>query len=127
MKKIFYLFVIIFATSCQTLNYQVRNYEDDEAYWQHGELFWSPPVQPEKPPVSSDDYYGTSKYQIAPYTNYYDYNYYNRPYVFTPHQEVIFVPNPKPTIQNGQGPTNKPTNNRSGGTQNGGTTHIKRP
>jgi hypothetical protein len=33
LKKIFYLFVIIFATSCQTLNYQVRNYEDDEDFY----------------------------------------------------------------------------------------------
>lgn len=124
MKKIFYLFVVLITSSCATLNYQVRGYEDDEAYWQPGELFWSPPVQPEKPPVSSDDYYGTSRYQIAPYTNYYDYNYYNRPYVYTPYQQVIVKPEPKPSIQNGQGPVSKPS--RSGYT-NPGVTHIKRP
>lgn len=112
------------TSSCVTLNYQVRGYEDDEAYWQPGELFWSPPVQPEKPPVLSDDYYGTSRYQIAPYTNYYDYNYFNRPYVYTPYQQVIVKPEPKPSIQNGQGPVSKPS--RSGGT-NQGVTHIKRP
>ena len=126
MKKIFYLFVVLITYSCATLNYQVRGYEDDEAYWQPGELFWSPPVQPEKPPVSSDDYYGTSRYQIAPYTNYYDYNYFNRPYVYTPYQQVIVRPEPKPSIQNGQGPVNKPSNNRSGGTTPK-VTHIKRP
>jgi hypothetical protein len=125
MKKIFYLLVILITTSCQTLNYQKRGYEDDEAYWQPGEVFWSPQVEPKERPVSSDDNYGTSRYQIAPYTNYYDYNYYNRPYVYTPYPQINITPEPKPkpTIQDGQGPVR---NSRSGATTPK-ITHIKRP
>jgi hypothetical protein len=119
-------YFLISLSSCYNLEYvgAGRNkYEIDEAYWQPGESFGNTSKRPE----SSDDFFSTAK-PVIPYDHrtYYDYNLYNRPYVYQPYQPVLVVP--KPTYQIVKPYPIKPFNSRGGGTgQTRQITHLKRP
>jgi hypothetical protein len=125
MKKIF-LFITILFTSCasfENLTDDRHRPEDDECYWIPGEEFYIT-----KRPESSEEY-GNRNVVIPPSLSrdfsptYYRPYYSNYPvYHNTP--QPIYNP-PRPQTQQ-QGPVNKPTNNRSGGTTPK-VTHIKRP
>ena len=98
-------------------------YESDEAYWQPGESFGDPNKRPE----SSDDFFNTAK-PVVPYEyrTFYDFNMYNRPYVYQPYQPVIV--SPKPSYQVTKPDVIKPDYARGGGGINSKPiTHLKRP
>ena len=119
-------YLLIILCSCYNLEYAGAGrtkYESDEAYWQPGESFGDPNKRPE----SSDDFFSTAK-PVVPYEyrNFYDFNMYNRPYVYQPYQPVIVVP--KPTYQIPKPESPKPSNGRGGGNQTTKpVTHLKRP
>lgn len=123
-KNLAYLLLVL--TSCYNLEYAGAGrtkYESDEAYQQPGEPFGGPVKRPE----SSEDFFNTAK-PVVPYEhrNFYDFNSYNRPFVYQPYQPVIVTPTPtypiiKPDVI-------KPDYARGGrGTKPKPITHLKRP
>jgi hypothetical protein len=132
MKKILiFLFLTTLFTSCasfENLTDDRHRPEDDEMYWNGTEEFWVTHHKPNARPESSEDYYGNRRVIIPPImTNDYSPTYYRPYYGNYPVYHNTPQPTYNPPRPQQQGPVNKPTNNRSGGTQNGGTTHIKRP
>lgn len=124
MKKKF-VYLLLVLSSCYNLEYAGAGrtkYESDEAYWQPGESFGDPDKRPE----SSEDFFNTAK-PVVPYEyrSYYDYNTYNRPYVYQPYQQVIVIPKPSYTITKPD--LVKPNNGRGGTGNTGKVTHLKRP
>jgi len=98
-------------------------YESDEAYWQPGEVFGDPDKRPE----SSDDFFNTAK-PVVPYEhrNFYDFNSYNRPFVYQPYQPIIVTPTPTYPIVKPD-PVKPNYARGGGGIKPKPITHLKRP
>jgi len=121
-----FVYLLLVLSSCYNLEYAGAGrtkYESDEAYWQPGESFGDPDKRPE----SSEDFFNTAK-PVVPYEyrSYYDYNTYNRPFVYQPYQPIIVTPTPAyPIIK--PDPV-KPNYDRGGGViKPKPITHLKRP